>query len=273
MTKRPKPRRTPARETGGGAKGTLYRTRDYDVPGLHGRRACTIYFPPDYFRATRELYPVAYLFDGQNLFGDGGSYSGGWQLHSILDARAAKGKPVPIVVGIHHGGSHRIEDLTPWGVGRGHRGHADATLDWVVGTLRRFVAEDLRALTGPEHTLLGGSSLGGLAALYGAFRHPDVFGRVLAMSPAIWVNRGALLDVARTARLQRAARFYVDAGGREGAGMMRQAEQLAAILEARGLTAGEGVMWRPDQRGSHNERNWERRLPKALRFLYDGAKR
>lgn len=269
MTKRTKARpRQPE-----GLAGTLYRTRDYDVPGLHGSRACTIYFPPDYFRATREHYPVAYMFDGQNLFGDAGSFSGGWHVHRLMDERAAKGKIVPIVVGIHHGGAHRMEDLSPWGIGRGHKGHADATLDWVVGTLRRFVAEDLRALPGPEHTLIGGSSLGGLAALYAGFRHPDVFGRVLAMSPAIWVHRGALLDHARTARLQRGCRFYVDAGGREGAGMLPLAERLAAILEQRGLVQGEHLMWRPDQRGSHNERNWERRLPKAIRFLYDGAKR
>lgn len=269
MTKRAKARE---RATGGHA-GALYRTREYHVPGLHGTRGCTIYFPPDYFRATRELYPVAYMFDGQNLFHDAGSFSGGWHIHELMNERAAKGKQVPIVVGVHHGGAHRMEDLSPWGVGRGHRGHADALLDWMVGPLRRFVAEDLRILPGPEHTLVGGSSLGGLAALYAGFRHPDVFGRVLAMSPSLWVHRGALLDHARTAHLRRDTRIYIDAGGREGAGMMDYAEGLARILEARGLVPGEGLMWRPDKRGSHNERNWQRRLPKAIRFLYDGAKR
>lgn len=269
MTKRAKAR---GRATEG-RPGTLYHTRQYHIPGIHGTRGCTIYFPPDYFHNHHALYPVAYLFDGQNVFGDAGSFSGGWHVHQLLNERAAKGKVVPIVVGIHHGGHHRMEDLSPWGVGRGHRGHADAMLDWVVGSLRRFVAEDLRVLQGPEHTLVGGSSLGGLAALYAGFRHPDVFGRVLAMSPSIWVHRGAVLEHARTARLQRGARYYIDAGGREGAGMMQYAEHLAGILEARGLTAGEGLMWRPDKRGSHNERNWNRRLPKAIRFLYDGSKR
>lgn len=269
MTKRA-PRRHQAAEP---LEGTLFRTRDYDVPGLHGRRGCTLYLPPAYFTDVRQHYPVAYMFDGQNLFGDEGTFSGGWHVHRLLDARAAEGKVVPIVVGIHHGGSHRMEDLSPWGIGKGHKGKADALLDWVVGPLRRFVAEDLRILPGPEHTLIGGSSLGGLAALYGGFRHPEVFGRVLAMSPSIWVHRGALLEMARGARLRHGARYYVDAGGREGAGMMRYAEMLSEILAQRGLVPGESLMWRPDQKGVHNERTWERRLPKAVRFLYDGSKR
>ncbi|MEB3220643.1 MAG: alpha/beta hydrolase-fold protein [Candidatus Sericytochromatia bacterium] len=256
-------------------RGHLHHTRAYVVPGLHGLRACTVYLPPGYHRDGGARYPVAYMFDGQNLFGDAGSFSGGWHLHTLLDERAAKGKPVPIVVGIHHGGAHRLEDLAPWGVGRGHHGRADALLDWIVGTLHRFVHEDLRVLPGPAHTLLGGSSLGGLAALYGWLRHPEVFGRVLAMSPSLWVHREGLRRMAAHARLHPEARVYLDAGGREMGGQaLRDAARFAAVLAARGLSPeARQLMWRPDQRGAHNERAWRRRAPKALRFLYDGALR
>jgi predicted alpha/beta superfamily hydrolase len=256
-------------------RGHLHHTRAYVVPGLNGPRACTIYLPPGYLYGGGQHHPVAYMFDGQNLFGDAGSFSGGWHLHSLLDARAAQGKPVPIVVGIHHGGPHRVEDLAPWGIGRGHHGRADALLDWVVGTLQRYVHEDLRVLSGPEHTLIGGSSLGGLAALYGWLRHPGVFGRVLAMSPSLWVHREGLRRLAQQGRWHPQSRVYVDAGGREMSGQaMRDGARLAAVLAGCGLSpAARQLMWRPDQRGSHNERAWRRRLPKALRFLYDGALR
>ncbi|MEB3330426.1 MAG: alpha/beta hydrolase-fold protein [Candidatus Sericytochromatia bacterium] len=255
--------------------GHLHHTRAFGVPGLPGTRACTVYLPPGYDPAGAQRYPVAYMFDGQNLFGDAGSYAGGWHLHRLLDGRASQGKPVPIVVGIHHGGLHRAEDLSPWRVGRRHHGRADALLDWIVGTLRRYVQEDLRALSGPEHTLLGGSSLGGLAALYGWLRHPEVFGRVLAMSPSCWVNREELHRLALQGRWPSLARVYLDAGGREmGGQVLRDGAHLAALLAARGLSpAARQLLWRPDQRGSHNERAWRRRLPKALRFLYDGALR
>jgi predicted alpha/beta superfamily hydrolase len=270
MTTRARPRKRLPGET----PGTLFKTRPYEIPGLAGARPCTIWFPPAYFRDPQARFPVAYMFDGQNLFGDEGSFSGGWHVHRVMDARAAKGKVVPIVVGIHHGGATRAEELSPWGIGRGKHGKADALLDWVTGTLRRFVAEDLRVLEGPEHTLVGGSSLGGLAALYAGFRHPDVFGRVLAMSPSLWVHRGGIHAIARQARLAPGARFYLDAGGREmGGRMLHDAERLAWLLAERGLVPSQDLMWRPDQRGSHNERAWSRRLPKAVRFLYDGRVR
>lgn len=253
-------------------RGHLHLTRAYSIPGLTGTRACTVYLPPGYFEHPERRYPVAYFFDGQNMFGDHGSYSGGWRLHQILDERATKGKAVPIVVAIHHGGSHRIEDLSPWGIGRGRRGRADALLNWVTHELAGFVNADLRVLPGAHNTLIGGSSLGGLAALYAFFKHPQFFGHVLAMSPSLWVHRQGILQLAAHAPVWPHSRVYLDAGGREmGGACMRDTAHLAALLSARGLSGQ--LMWRPDKRGSHNERNWRRRLPKALRYLYDGTRR
>jgi enterochelin esterase-like enzyme len=38
----------------------------------------------------------------------------------------------------------------------------------------------------PEHVTIGGSSYGGLAATYAAYRHPEVFGNVLSQSGSYW---------------------------------------------------------------------------------------
>src|SRR5690242_3554823 len=91
----------------------LHRSKAFEIHGLPSKYPLTVYLPPGY-TASNERYPVAYMFDGQNLFGDEGSYSGGWHLHEALDAQAAKGKRVPIVIGIHHGGASRISELSPW---------------------------------------------------------------------------------------------------------------------------------------------------------------
>ena len=250
--------------------GTLFTTRNYAITGLNGTRRCTIWLPPGYWADQAKRYPVAYMFDAQNLFGDAGSYSGGWHMHAHLAERAQKGKVVPIVVGIHHGGAERMADLSPWPLRRGLTGRADALVDWIVGPLRQFVREDLRVLDGPEHTMIGGSSLGGLCALHAGFKRPDVFGRVMAMSPSLWVRNGEMVATARQATLWPGARFYLDVGGREGEFMQRYAGQTAEVLTKRGL---EGVMWRPEKNGNHNEKAWRRRLPKAIRFLYDGSRR
>lgn len=246
--------------------GRLHRTRAFEVPGLPGRYPLTVYLPPGYEHGVKR-YPVAYMFDGQNLYGDAGSFSGGWHLHQALDDRAAKGKVVPIVIGIHHGGASRMEELSPWTIQRGGHGRGEATMKWITGHLRKIVAEDLRVLHGPENTMLGGSSLGGLMALYGFGRYPHVFGSVMSMSPALWVGRGAVFKVVEEAWWEGERKVYIDAGGREGQAF-HAAEAMARVFERKGLVDGKTLMWRPDKRGSHNERNWARRLPKALRFIY-----
>jgi enterochelin esterase family protein len=43
-----------------------------------------------------------------------------------------------------------------------------------------------RVTTDPARTTLAGTSLGGLAASFGAFRHPERFGNVLSQSGSYW---------------------------------------------------------------------------------------
>lgn len=245
--------------------GRLHRSRAFEIPGLSGRYPLTVYLPPGYDH-NHKHYPIAYMFDGQNLFGDEGSFAGGWHLHEALNKHAAKGKTVPIVIGIHHGGPTRTEELTPWKLGRS-AAKGDLFLKWVVGPLARMAEEDLRILKGPEHTMVGGSSLGGLMALYAHFRHPEAFGSVLAMSPSLWVHHGEIFRFVHAQSTPWTRRVYLDCGERER-GMFHQAREMARLLGHKGYAESE-LMWRPDAKGSHNERNWRRRLPKAIRFLYD----
>ena len=44
-------------------------------------------------------------------------------------------------------------------------------------------------------------------------------------------------------------------------------KEMAAHLVARGWDA-ERLMWRANPRGTHSEASWRRRLPRALRFIY-----
>ena len=133
-----------------------------------------------------------------------------------------------------------------------------------------MVEKELRVSTHRAHRMIGGSSLGGLLAMYGFFRHHDIFSRGLAMSPALWVKEGEIFYHVARAQAWGDLRLYVDCGGREAQGhAIKHAEWMVDLLERKGFTSGEHFMWRPVQRGGHNERNWRRRLPKALRYLYD----
>ncbi|MBC7545197.1 MAG: alpha/beta hydrolase [Candidatus Sericytochromatia bacterium] len=235
------------------------------LPGFTHHYPLTIYVPPGY-DDDRQYYPVAYMLDGQNLFGDVGSYAGGWHVHEVLDKRAAQGKTVPLVVGIHNGGLSRMSDFSPWDI-QHNKGRGEAFLTAVVDVILPLIQTEWRVLQGPQHTMLGGSSLGGLMALFGFFRFPEIFGRVLSMSPSVWVGDGEILRYAADLPHTDGARVYVDAGGREGR-TMSGGLAMTALLTAKGYVDKQDMMWRPDARGAHNEPTWRRRLPKAMTYLY-----
>ena len=247
--------------------GRLHRAKPMTIPGFEGDRHLTLYLPHDYDH-TDKRYPVAYMWDGQNLFGDHGTFAGGWRLHHALDMRATRGKTVPIVVAIHHGIA-RESELVPWPVEEQGEAKADAILDWLTGTLMPMVEREVRVLTDPAHTMVGGSSLGGLLSLYAFFRHNDRFGKALCMSPSLWVAEGKIFEYVSKAACSGDPRLYLDCGAKEANGIViEHAEWMAQLLERKGFWKDYHFHWRPDPRGDHNERAWRRRLPRALHFLY-----
>jgi len=239
-----------------------------EVPGLTPRRI-RIYLP----KGSRAGEPrlALYLFDGQNLFDDGPSFSGGWHVHETLEhvarRRRPNAPPLPVVVGIDHGHESRIHELSPF-PHSGEPGRLDLFLAWITGSLMPALHEELGIVEGPIGAVAGGSSMGGLAALYAHFRHPEAFGGALAMSPAVWLAGHAILDWIAAQPAPPVSRIYLDCGAREGRGtLLPLAARLAADLAERGYDA-DRLMWRPDARGTHNEASWRRRLPKAIRFMY-----
>ncbi|MBC7542678.1 MAG: alpha/beta hydrolase [Candidatus Sericytochromatia bacterium] len=237
------------------------------IPGFDGIYPLSIYTPPGYGQGDR-AYPVAYMFDGQNLFFDGGTQSGGWHLHEALDRRARLGATVPVVVGIHHGGATRLEELTP-GAFWGRTGRGAAFLDGVITALMPQIQADWRILSGPENTMIGGSSLGGLMAVHGFFQYPELFGRAMAMPPAISGDPSTITDRAAGRDVPAGSRLYLDAGAHEGWDMLDVVTRFVDHLETIGFTAGPDLMWFPDAEGDHSETTWRRHVPAALDFLYD----
>lgn len=255
--------------------GLIYRSQELEIPELAGHRPVSLWLPPDYFK-SQQAWPVALFFDGQNLFEDEGSSMGqGWQLHHSLEARAQAGKAVPIVVGIHHG-LDRDEEMSPWPALPGKVGKAKYKLEWLHTWLWPRLKAKLQILDRPEETLIGGSSLGGLLALYGLFHHPEYYGKALIMSPALWPGRFGIFQALMMARARHDAQIYLDHGQKEaeagyeelGDILFQQSQYLAELLEILGFERDKDLKWHADPEGEHNERSWARRLPQALDFLY-----
>lgn len=222
-------------------------------PGDHADRPVHAYVPSTYDGATPNTLLV--MFDGQNVFGDEGSYAGGWHAHTAVDEMTAKNLRPPIVVAVHNGGESRIREM----------GHDVRQFAADVANLLLPQLANRFHLTGASGRVVAGSSLGGLAALVCHFNHPEAFGGCIAMSPSLWFNRRAHHRDLATRDIPRSARIYIDAGKRERGQMFADAEQLALHFQNQGDPS---IMWRPDARGVHHEAHWRRRLPKALRFAF-----
>lgn len=236
----------------------------FDIP-LVGSRHVRVFAPP---RAPdHHPAPVLYMFDGQNVFDDAPSFAGGWHLHDIVGAIAKRHGRAPVIVAVEHGGVERIHELIPWASERGG-GRTDALIKWIADELAPRMHAELNVSKDPAHVGIGGSSLGGLAALYGHFSRPDRFGLVLAMSPSLFVSHGRIFEVIASTSRPWTSRIYLDAGALEaGGGMLRSAERLAGELRQRGWDDG-SLKFVAAKRAAHTERAWRRRAPSALTWLF-----
>ncbi len=244
--------------------GTFHDLGPQPVPGL-GHRRVQVYVP-DALPGPRS---TLVLFDGQNIFADTGSYAGGWHAHLAVQRLGHRRCHIPVIVGIDNGGHARLDELGPWRMGQ-QGGQTDLLLDWLAGTLMPRVRAEFTLSQAAAMTAIGGSSMGGLAALYAHFRHPEVFGRALAMSPSLWFAGRRMLSWIEQQPRPVVSRIYLDCGGREGLKMMPNAEWLAHWMRRRGWREDD-LWWRAEARGRHNEKAWRRRLPGALRFLFRKA--
>ena len=247
----------------------------YVIPGLDGERLVRMHVPrapsptPTLPRRGRGLgtRPLLVMFDGQNVFDDAPSFSGGWHVHTAVDRLSPLRHHVPLVVAIDHGGEQRIDELGPFRAGtRG--GKADTLIDWIGATLLPDVRRRFPIVEGPVGVCLGGSSMGGLASLYAHFRRPDLFGGVISMSPSFWFGQRALFSFVGKQGTPAVSRIYLDCGLQEGGGNMAPlVARMAEHLTGRGYGADK-LKLILDPRGAHGERHWRRRFPAALRFMY-----
>jgi predicted alpha/beta superfamily hydrolase len=232
-------------------------------PQRDNERDIDVFLPPSYARSRRR-YPVVYMQDGQNLADPERAFAGTWELERAIAALSARGLDA-IFVGIPNMGEARIREYTPFVDARAGGGDGDAYLAFMERTLKPLV--DRRFRTRPEREATGvfGSSLGGLIALYAFFRAPETFGFAGAMSPSLWFANRAVLSYVENDGAP-PGRLYLDAGTDEGAGTVRDARELAAILQRKGF-GNDRLKLVIDEGGRHEERDWARRLIPALEFL------
>jgi enterochelin esterase-like enzyme len=244
---------------------------DFRSPALGGSRRVSVYLPPGYEHADTH-HPVLYLQDGQNLFDPGRAFVPGqdWRLDETAQALIEAGDIAPLImVGVDHGDASRIDDYTPTHDARRRQGgRLDAYHRMLVDELKPWIDAHLRTRPEARHTGLGGSSLGGLAALEIGLARPDVFGRLAVLSPSLWWDRRRALERARALPGRLDVRIWLDAGTDEGPGTLHHVRMLKNILVRHGWRLGRDLHYREIRGGRHSELDWAGRAGDVLRALF-----
>lgn len=228
--------------------------------GFEGEtRAIRVYHPPGYDENPLRSFPVLYMQDGQNLFFPEEAFAHNeWQVDETMD-RLDQMNAVrkAIVVGVAP--ADRMRDYTHPGYGNYGR--------FLVDRLKPLVDENLRTRTGPEDSVVMGSSLGGVAAMHVAWQHSAVFGRVACLSSTF----GELDDLFERIGSQplRKLLIYLDSGwprdNYDATNAMRD------LLISRGFKLGLDLLQFSFPEGLHDEHSWAARLHLPFQFFFGRA--
>lgn len=238
---------------------------------LGNERTLRVWLPPGYDRKRK--YPTVWLMDGQNVFDGATAYIKGNEWRADETAASLMGAglmPRAILVGVDNAGAARADEYLPTRVMRGGTsmgGGAEKFHMFLTKEAMPFVARTYGTLPGSQHTTLVGSSFGGVLALSLGLRHPDVYGRIAAMSPSVWWDERSLLKLAASSR-QRGQRIWTDAGTDEEDRTVPDVRDLGVALRKLGFRDGVDLAVYVVEGDRHDEPAWSRRLPAALQFLF-----
>jgi enterochelin esterase-like enzyme len=262
-------------------------------------RGIHIYLPPSYGTEPQRRYPVLYLHDGQNVFSSAGTNIafgwGSWDLDKTVDALSRAGKMREIIMVAADNSFARYDEYC----GRHHA--ADATNNTafenyaalLITELKPHIDREYRTLPDAAHTVVMGSSMGGICSLVLAWEHPEIFGGAASLSGAFQVEHTNFLNsVLKEFHGQpKPIRVYLDSGvvdftgGDDGRALTEKVaaelrriggkKNLEWFVDAKPLTPAEmekaGLRrdkWREAQTSQHNEFYWRQRAGRALTFLF-----
>ena len=234
------------------------------IPALSGDtpRRAYVWLPEDY-KTSGKRYPVLYMFDGHNVFFDeDATYGKSWGMADYL-----KGNPRDLIVAAvecNHEGYQRLVEYSPISsvsceLGK-FKGRGKETFQWLVGEFKPYIDSHFRTLPDRKNTLIAGSSMGGLMALYGVTAYNNVFLRGACLSPSLWIDPGKVLEFVARAKLRRGTNIYMDYGEKELRN--HDASQLALTQTNQLLLAkGANLTFRVVPGGEHCEASWEKQIP------------
>jgi enterochelin esterase-like enzyme len=237
---------------------------------------------------AKKHYPVLYMMDGENLFDAcTASFHHEWQIDETLTKLIGDNAIEPIiVVGIDSPGKRRSDEYIPYTdpIFSAPEPHGKLFPEFLANEVLPLVSREYRVLKDPDHTAIGGSSYGSVAALYALLHRPGLFRLGLLESTSLQVGNGQLLrDTASLAigpgrvsvgvgmnELGDNVQFARDHGTEPDTfnrGFVQLSEHLAANLKAAAINHPD-VVFVKQPGAKHEEAAWAERFPAAIQFLF-----
>ena len=244
---------------------------DITIPRLSGdqTRRAYVYLPESYDEDPERRYPVMYFFDGHNVFFDeDATFGTSWGMDAYMES---SGKEL-ILVGIecNREGNGRLEEYSPFTFENSElgriKGRGKQYMHWLIKELKPYIDGNFRTLPDRENTLIAGSSMGGLMALYAVATFNQVFQRAACLSPSLWVAPGKMLEMIARAHIRRDTCIYLDYGEKE---MFNHAANAEALFSTSHLlmTKRVNLTFRIVPGGSHCEASWAKQVPIFMECL------
>lgn len=236
-------------------------------------RTLHIYLPDDY-EDTDERYPVMYMFDGQNLFVDeDASFGKSWKMKNTLDRWRKKF----IVVGLECSqvGNERLFEFCPYTSSQepwnGAPTKGAELMEWIVNELKPVIDRDFRTLPFRETTAVGGSSMGGLMALYAVVCHNDIFSKAACLSSATFMCMNKLFWEIRGRSISPDTRVFLSWGSQEFPSRKSFVADTRRNLQLNHELNVKGAQTYPylHMDGIHSENSWAQEVPLFLEYLWE----
>ncbi|MBS8263787.1 alpha/beta hydrolase [Mesobacillus boroniphilus] len=233
-------------------------------------REIRVYLPSN---GQDKKYPVLYMHDGQNVFGNEEAIGG---VALELDKYLEKNDMELIVVAIDQKPGERVNEYCPWingeyttkllGKPSSEGGKGKEYVEFIVNELKPLI--DLKYSTDPGETYMAGISLGALVTTYAACTYPHIFKRIAGLSSGFYRNQEEIEQLLKTADLSQLEKIYLDCGTKEGGEKLAKPfletnKAVFEIIRQKGIAAELKVV----EGAEHNYQTFKKRIPEVISYL------
>lgn len=242
-------------------------------------RNIRIFLPPKY-KTNKQRYPVIYMTDAKALFDKATDGFDEWKMDETMQRLGEANSPLTsIIVAIDNAETNRVLEYNPFnfnktkftdaGVGVG-----DKFADYIALTLKPDIDKRYRTIPSSQHTMIMGSSMGGLISLYTGIKHQQVFSRIAGLSSAVMEDfiGNQFLDFINQSEFKETTRIYFDMGDKEislmGKNIFADNQRIYDALIKKGIKHT-NIQYKIISGGRHDQKSWGDRSEKILGWLYN----